>query len=142
MITREKVETLLRINGVEPVAPENEIRSILLSARFNDDEVNAALMVLRENTVTKQTNVQTAHKIFRSDQSLNPKEISQLLGINVSVEEFEIQKHQVRQLSHTQFLMILMISVAIAISSLTFIMYVTQIGFFHPKIGAFTNIQE
>ena len=56
MITREQIESILRVNGEEPLAPDEKIRSILLSAKFNEDEVDAALMILKQNTKTNVNN--------------------------------------------------------------------------------------
>jgi hypothetical protein len=140
MITREQIETLLRINGVPPAAPEEQIRSVLLSARFNEDEVDGALMVLRENSQTRKTSLQTAHKIFRSNQTLSPQEISELLGIDVSVEEFKKDHKRIRQLSQTQFLLILLISLTAALAALTFMMYTARVGVFHPQAGELRSL--
>ena len=43
---------------------------MLISARFDNDEVNAALVVLRENTKTNETRVDGLHKVFRTDEGL------------------------------------------------------------------------
>ena len=55
MLQKKDIETILKINGVSAVAPDEEIRTVLLSARYNNDEVDTAIMVLRENMKTHQT---------------------------------------------------------------------------------------
>ncbi len=133
-ITREQVETILRINGVPPAAPEEQIKSILLSARFNDDEIDAAIMVLRENSDTKQSRVQGAHKIINSSSRLSASEISSLLGIDVDIDELHMDKKRIRQISNNQFWIIFILALTLAISSLTFVMYISETGVFHPSM--------
>lgn len=92
MIERSHVERLLRLNGVEATAPDEEIKSILVSARWHKNDVETALMVLRENTVSHQTHVDTLHKVFQSDDSLKPETISALLGIDVDIAKDAISQ--------------------------------------------------
>jgi hypothetical protein len=79
------------------------------------------------------------HKILRSDTALNPAEISALLGIDVQLKEIEIDRKKIRAVSHTQFLLIIIVAVTLAITSLTFIMYTTQVGIFHPSMQRGTS---
>ena len=43
MIEKRNVEAFLKVNGIPPTAKDEEIRSILLSARWNNNEVDTAL---------------------------------------------------------------------------------------------------
>jgi len=134
---REQIESVLKINGVEPTSPDEKIRSVLLSARYSKDEVDTAIMVLRENTKTNKTRVDGLHKIFRSNEGLQPDEISQLLGIEVNLTN-RIEGDDsapARGLSSGQNIIIWVLSFAIAILGLTFYMYIYKIGIFHPSTG-------
>ena len=73
MLDRTHLERVLKINGVSPTAADEEIRAVLLSARYRDDEVNMALLVLRENVDTKAARVDSLQKLMRSDQLLSAK---------------------------------------------------------------------
>jgi hypothetical protein len=135
MLNRSDIEKVLRINGIAPTAPDEEIRSILLSARYNNDEVDSAIMVLRENTKTSQTRVEGAHKIFRSDEALKPSEISALLGIEVSVDELAVRESRRRDMSGFQSFFVTVVSIMIAAAGVFFAMYYYQVGLFHPVAG-------
>ena len=99
MVKKKDIETILKINGVETTAPDEEIRSVLLSARYNKDEVDTAIMVLRENMLTHETRVNGLHKIFRSDEGLKPAEISALLGIEVDIDDVVMHRNRTREMS-------------------------------------------
>lgn len=134
MISRDQIESILKINGVSTGSPDEQIRSILLSARYSKDEVDTAIMVLREDTKTKQTRVDGLHKVFRSGEALKPEEISQLLGIDVSIEDAIRTRNKRQELSIAQYAVVWVLSVAVAVSGILFYMYLHQIGVFHPGI--------
>jgi hypothetical protein len=131
---KQDIETILKINGVSPEAPDEEIRSVLLSARYNKDEVDTAVMVLKENTKTHQTRVDGLHKVFRSDEALNPQEISALLGIEVEVKEINLEKKNRREMSTIQGVFVGVVATIIAVSGVLFAMYVNHVGVFHPAV--------
>lgn len=142
MIDPRHIEALLRINGLAKTAADEEIRSVLLSARFKEDEVETALMILRENTLTKQTKVDGLHKVFRTDEALRPDEISKLLGIDIDIKEgINVQSvSQSNGFSLFQFLILWVTSIILALGSVFFYMYSHQMGFFHPTVNvALTN---
>jgi len=134
MLQKQDIEKILKINGVSSTAPDEEIRSVLLSARYADDEIDTAIMVLRESTVTHQTRVDGLHKIFRSDQALSPSEISNLLGIDVSVREVAINKGE-REFSSLQILLVITIAFLMAGFGVIGAMYVYELGIFHPSVS-------
>jgi hypothetical protein len=133
MIDPHHIESLLRINGIEKTAPDEQIRSVLLSARFKEDEVETALMILRENTTTKQTRVDGLHKVFRTDESLKPEEISKLLGIDVDIRQPITPGVAARNRTFTliQFVILWVTSTILAVSAVLFFMYSNQMGPFH-----------
>jgi hypothetical protein len=135
MIKREQVESILRINGVEPTSPDEQIRSVLLSARYSQDEVDTAIMVLRENTKTNKTRVDGLHKVFRSEESLSPNEISALLGIDVEVEAVSDPQEKARALSSYQYVLLWIFSLMFAMAGIAVYMYLHKIGIFHPTVG-------
>lgn len=133
MIEKRNVEAFLKVNGIPPTAKDEEIRSVLLSARWNNNEVDTALMVLKENVKSNETHVDTLHKVFNSDDRLSSAEISKLLGIDVNLSDNDVtdinKKHQLSQNSTAVITFIL--SIIIAASSIGYLMYKEQAGVFH-----------
>ena len=136
MISRDQIETLLKINGVSSSSPDEHIRSVLLSARYTKDEVDTAIMVLREDVKTKQTRVDGLHKVFRTNEALAPAEVSALLGIDVAIADTIEQRQKARQLSTLQIMIVWLMSVAVAVSGIMFYMYMQKVGVFHPSVYA------
>ena len=135
MLDRTHLERVLKINGVSPTADDEEIRAVLLSARYRDDEVSMALLVLRENVNTIATRVDGLQKLMRSDQSLSAKEISSLLGIEVLVPTISRPKEQPASASVSigQHLAIATLSLLIALIGIGLAMYVEEFGVFHAS---------
>lgn len=135
MIDPRHIESLLKVNGLHKSAPDEQIRSVLLSARFKEDEIETALMVLRENIYTKETKVDGLHKVFRSDQSLSSSEISKLLGIDVDIDAINVAEAAHRNDIKTWQLMVLwLVSLILALAGIVFYMYSTHTGVFHPMM--------
>jgi hypothetical protein len=136
MMKREQIESVLKVNGVEATSPDEHIRSVLLSARYSKDEVDTAIMVLRENVKTNKTRVDGLHKVFRTNEGLRPDEISQLLGIDVDLNERVLYDDvDVKHASRMQNLIIYFLSFALAVLGLAFYMYIYRVGIFHPSTG-------
>ena len=134
MINRKHIEAILKVNGVPSTSPDEHIRSVLLSARYRKDEVDTAIMVLRQNIKTKQTRVDGLHKVFRTNHALSPEEISQLLGIDVEINSLT-PLEEVRSASSTlQFMIVWILSVVVATSSILGYMYYNNFGPFHPSL--------
>jgi len=135
MIDRNHIEKILEINGMSAAEPDDTIRSVLLSARYDKDEVDTALMVLREDAVTKQIRVEGLHKVFRSDQALRPQEISALLGIEVDVSHFDPLDATLKpEVGVATFFGIWIFSVLLAVCGILLYMHMNSIGFFHPSM--------
>lgn len=134
MIDRKQIETILRANGVAPTADDEQIRSILLSAKWDENKVDTALTVLKENTSSHQTHIDTLHKVFRSDETLSPQEISSLLGIDVKMPTYNQSKaNSWKVLSVSESTVILFTSFFIAFVSIAYVMYSQEIGpFYEP----------
>ena len=134
MINRKQVENILKINGVTPTSADEEIRSVLLSARYNKDEVDSAIMVLRQNVKTNETRVEGLHKVFRTDIALKPEEVSDLLGVQIDVSEKLAVSNNTRNFSILNFLVIWIMSVMIAVFGILVLMYQYQIGPFYSSV--------
>lgn len=132
MINRNHVEQFLRLNGLSSDAPETEIRSLLLSARWHQDDVETALVVLREDPNTHVQQVDSMHRVFTSDDKINPETLSALLGVDVQVNSVSAQ-HQdmMRRHYHTQLISIGILSFFGALVFLVGAMWFLKVGFFH-----------
>jgi len=141
MIDKNQIENLLRANGIAPSAKDEEIRSLLLSAKWTENDVDTALMVLKENTTTKITHIDTLHKVFHSDQRLSPTEITDLLGISTTLNDFDLKESQNNQSKHqTLSVMIAVIlSLLIAVTSIGYVMYKEKAGFFHEGFNSIND---
>ena len=133
MIEKKRIEDFLRANGVPASAPDEEIRSILLSASFNEYEVNTALLILKENTISNKTHIDTLHKVFRSDNRLKPSEINSLLGISVNLSDNDIYYNTAdkRRTTIINAFFISLFVVVFVFLGLFIMMYVDQVGPFY-----------
>ena len=122
------------MNGSSSTAPDEEIRSVLIEARWHEDDVESAITVLRENTTTHQSRVEKVNNIFVSDKRLSPEAIHSLLGIDVEVDAGKLQSGRARDIYiyYIQVVSIFVIGAAIAALMLVGFMYYQEIGIFHP----------
>ncbi len=134
MLQRNQIEMILRVNGVNVFSSDEEIRSVLLSASFKDDDVDTAIMILRENTESNTSNVEGLHKVFRTNEKLGSNEISSLLGINIDVDNLP-NKRPIKK-SQTpiwaQNASIILSAFALASIGVVIAMYIYNVGLFHP----------
>ncbi len=135
MIEKRNIEAFLKVNGIPATAKDEEIRSVLLSARWNNNEVDTAMLVLRENTVSKESHVDTLHKVFNSDDRLSSAEISTLLGIDVTLSGDDVKNVNKKRsrIENSQAVIAFALSIVIAISSLGYLMYKEKAGVFHEN---------
>jgi len=127
MINRSEIEKILKVNGVPPSSPDDRIRSVLLSARFDKDEVDTAIMVLREDGTSKEVRVDGLHKVFRTDETLQPKEISELLGIEVDASSFYRTEANPTTQQSIQYVIVWVLSVLFAVATILLFMYTNEV---------------
>lgn len=134
MIEKAQIEKLLRMNGVEVTSPDEEIRSILLQARWHEKDVETAMLILRENTTSHETHVDSLRKMFVSDEKLKPETISALLGIDILVPKGKLdtkRKSMNQGMSFGQVLAIAFFSAVLACVFVFGSMWYLQVGVFH-----------
>ena len=137
MIDRTQITRFLKLNGINIDAPDEQIKSILLSAKWHKDDVETALTVLRENTSNNETHVDTLHKVFRSDEKLKPETITALLGIDVDISAGDVslsRKRASAELTTGMVINILLVSLLLSTMFLLGSMYFFRVGIFHPSI--------
>jgi hypothetical protein len=134
MIDRRHIEELLRLNGVKETAPDEEIKSVLISARWHEKDIETALVVLRENKESHQTRVERLNKVFTSDDKLQPELISSLLGVDVDVSSDvfgQAPRKKKRSLSFAQVLQICFFSLILSSACILGMMWHLDVGLFH-----------
>lgn len=131
MISKEAVEHFLRANDVHPTAPDEQIKEILLRAKWNKRDVDTALTVLRENLVTNETYIDTLHKVIRTDERLQPDTISALLGVEVDVSEIEERDRQRRSVATSSILSVLAIAISLTIIIVGMTLWLLEMGPFY-----------
>lgn len=134
MIQKKQVETLLKVNGLDLASPDDEIRSVLLSAYYNEDEIDTTLMILRENKTTNDRHIDGLHKVFRTNQGLTPEEIHSFLGIEVNLDD-SIQARTAKKADTAwlRSLVFVLTTIISAIAGLFFAMYHYNIGIFYSS---------
>lgn len=130
-MNKKQIQSILKINGFDETTPDDKIRTVLLSARYSKDEVDTALLMLREDPCTREVSVNGLHKIFYSDTHLKPSEISGLLGVDVDLETPISRRSRNNSFSLFQFLIVWFVSVVFAVTGILFYMYINDIGLFH-----------
>src|SRR3989338_4378364 len=135
MIDRSYLERILKMNGSSPTAPDEEIRSVLISARWKKDDVESAITVLRENVNTHQSRIERVDNVFLTDKRLSPEAIHALLGIDVKVNAEDLSTLRARQsfMYWAQVSSIFVIAFVIAAASLLGVMYAQGVGIFHTS---------
>ena len=138
MVSRADIEKILILNGVPPTAPDEEIKSVLFQARWNEADVDTAIVILRENKETHQKHVDKLHKVFYSDDRLDPQAISELLGLRNVTLTPDALKHKTdranyrRRGSAGQMLSIMLLALLIAATLIVFLMWYYSTGLFYP----------
>jgi hypothetical protein len=137
MFKRQHIEQLLRLNGVSMEDTDDEIKSVLISAQWHKDDVEAAVLVLRENKNDHKTHVDSLLKVFRTDDRLRPETISSLLGIQMDVTSDEITKRRRVASGNMQPSQILLVAMMALVLSLIFVfasMRYLEMGLFHKTL--------
>lgn len=137
MIERAQVAKILRLNGIDIKAPDEEIKSILLSAKWHEDDVETALTVLRQDPDSKHEQVETLHKVFRTDEKLKPETISALLGVDIDIDSKEIalrRKYARGELTAGLITHILLVSLVLSSIFILGSMWFLKVGFFHKTV--------
>ncbi len=132
MFDRKHLERILKINGASVSASDDEIRVVLRSAHYGDDEIVSALTVLRGGADPSTTG-SGIHKLMHTDQVLSSKEISRLLGIDVVLPVTKRRRlHALTEMpTNVQRFVIVLLSIVVAITGLGLAMYLLEFGVFH-----------
>ncbi len=131
---REDLERTLAINGVSIADGDAVVAKVLEGARYKEAEIKEALNLLKNTPdLVNKSRVEGLHKLFRTDNSLRPDEISKLLNIEISEESIGEQRARERNLGATQLMMVGACSVVLALGGIVLYMYLNEMGVFHPS---------
>lgn len=131
MLERKFIEKILTANGVNPNAADEEIKSVLISANWHKDDVDTAIMVLREDKVTHVQRVDSVQRVFRSDERLNPETISSLLGISIDVNSSYDNDNERGGMRISGAVGIIVVSLVFAVSFVMSAMWYLEMGPFY-----------
>ena len=132
MLQKKQIEMILKVNGVDISSSDEEIRSVLLSASFKDNDIETAIMILKENTQTQTSKIEGLHKVFRTNQRLSSEEISTLLGIDVNIDELPaVRRRKNADSVWLQNISVIVTAIGIAFIGVVFAMYIYDVGLFH-----------
>ncbi|MDC1205267.1 hypothetical protein N8083_00260 [Candidatus Pacebacteria bacterium] len=132
MIDRRHIEQVLKLNGLNPNSPDDKIKSLLISARWHEDDVETALVVLRENPKNRKQHIDSVHKIYSSNQKLSPDTLNALLGMDVEVASVtQAHRTELRQAYRRQIFTIGLAATFLTTVVFTLVMWIMKIGFFH-----------
>lgn len=140
MIQKDQIETILKINGLDQTSTDEEIRSVLLGAHYDQEESQNAINLFRQKNVTNHTRIDGLHKVFRTDVQLKPDEISALLGIDVDVPKHIARDRKTQHLTSLHLMIITFLSIIIAVLGLFAYMYYMNVGLFHPSMPFFDRL--
>jgi|GEM_PF-1344259 len=142
MIKKELIENFLRLNDIPLDAQDDIIRSALVKARWHEDDVEVALLILKGNTHNDSVEVTAARQLFHSDTHVAPETLSSLLGVSVNIDSEQLyavyhgDSYTTDNVMSPFYAALLATFGALLIG--TAMMYVMEIGPFHVPVEHFT----
>jgi len=137
MFQKSDIETILKINDVSLKASDEEIAIVLKRASYNEQEIEAALSLLKTNTTNFYQKNTELNKIFRTTEALKPADISALLGIQVKIYSVNTGQAYGREMSWIQTMVVTVLAIILAVLCVLSAMYFYKVGIFHPTSSAF-----
>lgn len=133
------IENILRANGVSMDSGEDEIKSLLFSARWHEDDIDTALFVLRNDKDDNKQRIDAVYdEDFRLQDRMRPETISSLLGIEV--DDYDLNRKEYARGENVGTMgmmgMVFVLSAAIIFSGLVLLlfMFVFKIGVFSAAL--------
>ena len=142
MVNKEHILNFLRVNEIPYPSPEEDIRRALGIARWHDDDIQVALLKLRNDSDPYQYNPNNARNIFFSDIPIAPETLSSLLGVNISLPRARLRAQNSRAnskdtLTTTVTLLTVFTSVVLGLFVTLFVMYLYNVGPFYTPVENF-----
>ena len=130
-MNRDQLLTVLKINGLEPTAPEEDVRAVLRNARYSAHEVESALHILRDANAIEDARVDGLHRVFYSDEHLRPNEVASLLGVEMQVDMPIKRWKRGQDFTETEIWIIVIGSILIAVITTVTCMAAAEAGYFY-----------
>ena len=134
MIDKSQLKIFLKLNGLRPESSDKEIKSVLMNAKWHEDDVKNALLVLRDGAEAKGEYVESLYKVFRSDDGrLKPETIASLLGIHIEVKNIDIMRPKTKPIFHSIYKALEIVFISIVLAALAFVgaLWYFKAGMFH-----------
>lgn len=138
MFERTQIEKILESHGVTPTAPDEEIKAVLIAAKWNKEDVDTAIYVLRDSPEKQDPHVDALHKLYRTDERLKPETVKALLGIDMEMTSDDIVVSDKRArggITIKQMLHIAVVSALLGVILLIGAMLTMQVGIFHQTLS-------
>lgn len=137
-IDKGLIENILKANGVSMESGDDEIKSLLFSARWHEDDIDTALFVLRNDKDNNKQRIDAVYDDdFRLQDRMRPETISAMLGIEVDYDPERREYGRGENVGTMGILgMIFVLSAAIIFSVLVLLlfMFVFKIGVFSAAL--------
>lgn len=142
MLDKEFIERFLKLNNVPITGADGEIRKALTDARWSQDEVEAALVLLRSpDSAPGIVGVSKGSAgIFRPDFNWSSEQLSALLGVDVIVNPSSLrlssQKIVKRHPFRNFFRAVSMVIIAVIFAAVVGLLaaYTLEAGPFHSSV--------
>ena len=134
MVEKSHVEQLLKINGVLSDASDDEIKSVLVRARWHEKDVEQAIALLKNNLTEEAKKTDPFQTLFKNDAKLRPDLISSLLGVDITILKNDVvinKKDKVPHVSLRLLCEIIFVSIVLSCASLFAAMWYLEMGVFH-----------
>lgn len=132
-MNKNQLTAVLKINGYDLHSTDDDIRAVLLGAKYTESEVEKALVILRQTNVANVVRADGLHTVFYTDTHLKPSEISGLLGIEVDLDfnNTHIGRDRGVGFSFIEVLIIVTFSMLVAVVGSFLYMYLNEVGLYH-----------
>lgn len=132
------IDNFLKINGVSAGASDEEIKEVLESARWSKEEIDTAILILREAVTGTGIVAVTKHDttLFSPALDLSSKQLSRLLGVDVIVDPSVIKDPKTGELISskrareelTMWTIILLLSTILAFAVAWILLFTMKVG--------------
>lgn len=142
MISKEHIENFLKINDIPADAPDTEIKSALVRARWHERDVELALVVLRGSGEQTEVSIGDSERVLIGEHSIAPETISSLLGIDInlyrkSLLDTDRERRNVHFSNVFLFTITITAALLFAFMSALGLMYIMSIGPFYNPVEQF-----
>ena len=132
MLEKNAILQFLKVNGLPAEASDEEVKALLIKARWHEKDVAEALTLLRANPETSESNTQ--ERAYIHGDKLRPETISALLSIDVEVVGSKLGKTAPQRSVYSAWhavCIIAIFAVLLAVATLVVAMWYFDMGFFH-----------